>query len=92
MTFKVVEVDQWTSTGSVIKFSLAEWESDPEGTLAKVKGGDSEAARVIFGGHVRVLEVTEDQGPQIGNVWFREVETPSGKELRPWRSNYDSSD
>lgn len=90
MSIKVLEVDQWTSTGDVSNFTLAEWEKDPRGTLAKMKGGDSEAARVIFGGHARVMEVAEHQGPSIGNVWFRESEVDGL--LTRWQANYDSSD
>jgi hypothetical protein len=89
MTFKVLEVDQWTSTGSIKEFTLAQWEADPKGTLNKMKGGDSEAARAIFGGHVRILEVDDGTGPMIGNVWFREG--PDGI-LFQWKYSYDSSD
>jgi hypothetical protein len=42
MKMKVLEVDQWTSTGNVEKFSFKDFD------LEKVKGGDSEAVKLIF--------------------------------------------
>jgi len=85
---KVLEVDQWTSTGNVANFSMEEWEKDTQGTLAKVAGGDSEAIKVIFGGRARVLTVHDFSQPYIGDVWFKEE---NGK-LVLYKCNYDSSD
>jgi hypothetical protein len=85
---KILEVDQWTSTGNVAAFSMEQWEKDLVGTLLKVKGGDSEAAFKIFGGHAKVKQVNEDHYPDISYVWYREE---NGK-LKKWRWCYDSSD
>lgn len=85
---KVLEVDQWTSTGNFEGLKLEDFEKDNKGSLQKVKGGDAGAARSIFGGTARVKEVYEHSGPTIGEVWLREVD---GK-LEVWKTNYDSSD
>lgn len=82
MKIRILEVDQWTSTGNVKDFTLEDF--DP----AKVRGGDSEAIRKI-GGWARIIEVDEDARPSIGHVWFRPG--PDGK-LQHWKANYDSSD
>jgi len=79
---KVLELDQWTSTGNITDFTLEDFE------LQKVKGGDSKAAQLIFGGHAIIREVEELQTPPIGNVWFRLG--VNGK-LQFYKSNYDSS-
>jgi hypothetical protein len=81
--FKVLEVDQWTSTGDVGKYTLDTFE------LSEVAGGESAAARAIFGGSARILEVDETRHPQIGSVWFRPG--PDGRLVR-YAANYDSSD
>jgi len=81
---KVLEVDQWTSTGNVTDFTMDEFE------LANVHGGDSEAAQAIFGGSAKVREVSENASPYIGNVWFK-TDPQTGK-LVHYKSNYDSSD
>ena len=83
-TVRVVETDQWTSTGNVTDFSMEDFD------LAAVQGGDSEAAKAIFGGRGHVIEVAEDAQPSIGNVWFRP--DPETGKLKIWRANYDSSD
>lgn len=85
---KVLEVDQWTSTGSFKGLTMADFEKDREGTLLKVKGGDAEAARVIFGGRARVIEVSEDNRPDIGSVWLQET----NGQWTTYKCNYDSSD
>lgn len=89
---KILEVDQWSSTGDITKFTMSEWENNPQGTLNKISGGDAKAARSIFGGHVAILMVEESQLPSIGNVWFREMPNSDGKHLVKWRCTYDSSD
>jgi len=86
---RVLEVDQWTSTGNVEGTKLADWESNQKDMLNSRMGGDSEAARTIFGGSARVIEVREDAEPWLGNVWFREDE--QGLLFR-WKFNYDSGD
>lgn len=79
---KVLEVDQWTSTGNVKDYNFKTFE------LQKVSGGDSEAIRRIFGGHAFVKEVSPKAIPPIGNVWFTEVDG----HFAYYKSNYDSSD
>ncbi len=81
---KVLEVDQWTSTGNVTDFTMDDFE------LENVHGGDSEAIRKIFGGSSRVIEVSENASPSIGNVWFRT--DPNTGKLVYYKANYDSSD
>jgi len=80
---KILEVDQWTSTGNVKNFTFKNFE------IGKVGGGDSEAIRQISGGHAIIKEVDENDYPSKGNVWFRAGK--NGK-LEYWKSNYDSSD
>ena len=79
---KVLEVDQWTSTGNVEEFNFETFE------LQNVQGGDSLSARLIFGGHAAVKDVDEDAQPTIGHVWYVEAH---GKFIR-YKVNYDSSD
>lgn len=80
---RVLEVDQWTSTGNIGDFSMADFE------LESVQGGDSEAIRRAFGGFATIKEVDPRQRPMVGHVWFRES-LESGK-LEQWKANYDSS-
>lgn len=82
MKVKVLEVDQWTSTGNVEKFSFKDFD------LSKVKGGDSEAVKLISAAKVQVKEVEESAEPPIGHVWYREG---SKGKLKKWKSNFDSS-
>lgn len=88
LRFRVLEVDQFTSTGDVDGTKLADWELNPSDKLRSRKGGDSEAARVIFGGNARIKDVAENDEPYLGYVWFREDE--QGLLFR-WKFNYDSS-
>lgn len=83
MSIKVLEVDQWTSTGNITDFSFDDYER------SKVSGGDSDAALKLFGGTSRVKYVSETDRPSVGNVWFNEG--PTGK-LVLYKANYDSSD
>lgn len=39
---KVLQVDQWSSTGNFSGLTLEDFEKDPTGSLQKVKGGDAE--------------------------------------------------
>lgn len=80
---RILEVDQWTSTGNITDFSFEDFD------LQKVSGGDSAAAKVIFGGNARLREVSETDRPYLGTVWFRQG--PTGK-LEKYLANYDSSD
>jgi hypothetical protein len=79
---KVLEVDQWTSTGNVEEFNFETFE------LQNVQGGDSLSARLIFGGHAAVKDVEDTAEPTIGHVWYVEA---YGKFIK-WKVNYDSSD
>jgi hypothetical protein len=79
---KVLEVDQWTSTGNVSDFTLEDFD------LQKVEGGDAGAAKVIFGGDARIREVPHAGVPSKGNVWF--IPGDNGK-LRLFKANYDTS-
>ena len=85
---KILEVDQWTSGGDFSNFKMEDFERDPQGSLLKIKGGDAEAVRGIFGGHAKVRDVYDHSTPSIGHVWLREM---NGK-LEVWKTNYDSSD
>lgn len=85
---KILEVDQWHSTGDITKFSMGELEGDAQLALGQIKGGDSKAAKVIFGGHLVIREVSETDSPSVGTVWFRQGQ--HGK-LEKYKSNYDSS-
>mgnify|MGYP003576547042 FL=1 len=84
---EVLEVDQWTSTGDV---KSHDWDALKSQGIEAVNGGDSAAARVIFGGHFWFREVDPQyERPFIGRVWFRK-----GADGKPelWLTNYDSSD
>jgi hypothetical protein len=82
MAIKVLEVDQWTSTGNVRDYNFKSF------TLDNVVGGDSAAAKAIFGGYARIYDVQENQRPSKGYVWFTEVE----ERFKLYKANYDSSD
>lgn len=85
----VLEADQWTSSGNIEGTKLEDWEADKDLTLANVTGGDSEAAKRMFGGYtVWIREVEEDEDPTIGSVWFRADEAGV---LRKWKANPDTS-
>lgn len=79
---RVIEVDQWTSTGDI-----ASQDFDTV-TLWSVRGGDSSAAKAIFGGHFVRKTVPVTASPAVGNVWFRKG--PNGK-CEFLKANYDSS-
>lgn len=80
---RVIQIDQFTSTGDIR-------EQDFEAvTLNSISGGDSLAAKVIFGGSFTVKEVSIDDSPRIGYVWFKKGE--NGK-CALYKSNYDTSD
>ncbi len=83
---KILEVDQWTSTGNVTDFTMAQWESGE--AFSKISGGDSRAIKLIYGGDCRIREVSENDYPRMGVVWFRENE--QGK-LVQYKCNYDTS-
>jgi hypothetical protein len=54
-----------------------------------IRGGDTDAIKSIFGGHVRHRLVKEDTGPREGVYWFRRG---PGGELVLWKYRMDSSD
>lgn len=80
---KVIEVDQFTSSGNIRELSFNAV------TLSEITGGDSEAAKLIFGGRFNVKDVSESEKPSIGYVWFKEG--VDGK-CTIYKSNYDTSD
>jgi hypothetical protein len=84
--FEILEVDQWTSTGDLASH---DWEDLRRFGVYAVHGGDSEAARAIFGGRLMFRQVTADDRPFIGHVWYRRG--PDGKPV-PYLAHYDSSD
>jgi hypothetical protein len=79
----IIQVDQWTSSGDI------EQQNFDAVTLHDVTGGDSEAAKAIFGGTMERKTVEEDDKPSIGNVWY--VKGANGK-CKLWKYNYDTSD
>lgn len=87
----VLEVDQWTSTGDLGKFTMAEVEQLlKKGKKPEVHGGDSEAIRLLEIDQWKIREVDEQWMPPLARVWF--IEGPDGK-LTKWygKENYDSS-
>jgi hypothetical protein len=80
----ILEVDQWTSTGNIMSIPWTELQT--QGVDA-VSGGDSEAARLVFGGRLHFYEVDDDAEPQIGNVWYIEDDGYPAV----WKYRYDSS-
>lgn len=83
---RVLEVDQWTSTGNIREHKWADLERRG---IAAIEGGDSAAAKAIFGGRFVFRSVEECKGPALGSVWFRK-----GTDGYPvlYLANYDSSD
>ena len=82
MKIRVLEVDQWTSTGNVKNFDFEDFDA------GKVSGGDSEAIRSLGLARVRIREVDENDSPGDACVWY--VKGPDGKP-KFWKANYDSS-
>jgi hypothetical protein len=80
--FTVLIVDQWTSTGNMEEFSLADFQAE------NVHGGDSDTVRAIGVASYEIREVFGNERPVLGEVWFIEED---GK-LKKWKYNYDTSD
>jgi hypothetical protein len=80
---KVIQVDQFTSTGNLEELLFSSI------TLNDISGGDSQAAKIIFGGSFSLLEVSENDSPRVGYVWFKE--DINGK-CKRYKANYDTSD
>lgn len=78
----VIEVDQWTSTGNI-----SEQDFDTVG-LYDIEGGDSSAAKAIFGGRFKRKEVEEASKPIMGYVWY--VKGQDGK-CKQYKANFDTS-
>jgi len=79
---KILELDQWSSTATnlpSLNFKKFKYH--------KLKGGDVESARQIFGGHCSILEVTKYDVPSKGMVWFEEKD---GKFVK-YKAEYDTS-
>lgn len=83
---EVLEVDQWTSTGNIRSLP---WEALKAQGISAIVGGDSHAARVIFGGSFRFRSVRLSARPSIGSVWFA-CDDKGFPVL--YLANYDSSD
>lgn len=79
---EIIEVDQWTASGDIEKLDF------DTVTLQTIKGGDSEAAKSIFGGHFERKQVSEDKIPTIGNVWY--IKGPDGK-CKLYKYHFDTS-
>ena len=86
---KVLEVDQWTSTGNVAGTKMEDWVAKPKEMLETRSGEHAESARTVFGGHAVIREVYETSEPSMGNVWFRPNENGI---LRRWKFRCDSGD
>ena len=84
MRVRILEVNQWVSTGNITDFTFDNF--DP----VLVKGDDARVSLLLFGEKAIVKEVDRDDAPSIGYVWFDE--NPVTKKLRYYKSNYDSSD
>lgn len=82
-TIRVIQIDQFTSTGDIRNQDF------DAVTLSSISGGDSLAAKVIFGGSFAVKEVNLNDDPRIGYVWF--IKGENGK-CTLYKSNYDTSD
>lgn len=82
---KVLEIDQWASTGNVEDFTLDNFDRD------KVHGGDAEAAQAIVLGSFRgeIREVEENWEPPYTKVWYRPT-GPGGK-LHRWKTGIPDS-
>lgn len=88
-TFRVLAVDQWTSTGNVAGTKFKDWKTDISGARSRVAGGDSEAIGQILGVNSMIMKVGEADKPRLGSVWFR----PNKRGILVlWKANYDSSD
>lgn len=86
----ILELDQWTATAKNLKdMFFRDFEAKPAETLLKLYGGNSFAARRIFGGHAVIKEVTLQEKPPKGSVWY--VEDEIGL-LKRYLYNFDSSD
>ena len=80
---KVLEVDQWTSTGNVSNYTMNDFD------INQIDGGDAKTVRALGIASFEIKEVSEDARPRIGYVWFKDGE--DGK-LEKYKANYDSSD
>lgn len=78
----IIETDQWTASGNM------EDQVFKTVGLDDVSGGDSEAAKSIFGGRFERKQVEETEAPPIGNVWYKE--SPDGK-CEVYKYNFDTS-
>ena len=86
----VLELDQFTATATNLKeMFFRDFEANPADTLLKLYGGNSFAARRIFGGHAVIKEVTLQEKPPKGSVWYVADEIGG---LSRYLANFDSSD
>lgn len=80
---EVLELDQWTASGNIRELSFDEL------TLAAIQGGDSDAAKIIFGGTLKRRIVSESDIPRMGTVWFTRA---SNGTCQFHSARYDTSD
>jgi len=86
----ILELDQWTATAKNLKeIIFKDFAANPAETLLRLYGGDTLPARLIFGGHAVIKEVTLQEKPPKGSVWY--VEDEIGL-LKRYLMNLDSSD
>ncbi len=84
MKVRVLEVSQFYIRGTNIeRFSFADFD------LAKVTGGDADAAFAALARTARIIEVEEHREPSKGYVWYHEGE--NGK-FKRWKFTPDSGD
>ena len=80
---KVLEIDQWTSTGDLKKLNMNDFNLDD------VNGGDAEVARKIGIATAKIKDVDESSFPPLGKVWV--IEGAEGM-VEIYKANYASSD
>ena len=88
MEIEVIEIDQWSATGDIHKWSFAEFkeviEASDTNNPPDIEGGDAEAIQKIIGGRYDVKTVRESDSPRKGYIWYRESDDGS---LERYKSN-----
>lgn len=80
---KVIEVDQWTSTGNISNHRFDDI------VRSAVRGGDADTAQDLGIASFDRLVVPMESEPPKGKVWFRRG---LNGEMELWKTNYDTSD
>lgn len=83
-------MDQHSSTADQVdEWDFETWrkvlEASGPDEVPKLSGGDAEAAQAIHGGQYRVKEVSEDDSPGWGYVWYQEADDGS---MEVYKANY----